>query len=249
MIYRAKKRKSFTTVDNEAVRRPDLSLQAKGLLVLMLSCADDWVFTAKFFASACNSGRRAIKAALEELVGKGYVVKKTGQRNGRLFAANQIDVYELSLTAYGQPYMDDDKWTTISGQVRNNNKERTIKKEQLRKTIKEESTGRAREETQEPPKRFSPPALEEVKAYCEERGNGVDAQRWYDYYTSNGWKVGKNPMRDWKAAVRTWERNGFDRQKTPEGQEPARGFIALLQEEIQKNRKEAEEQNDQRGDA
>lgn len=56
-------------------------------------------------------------------------------------------------------------------------------------------------------KRFSPPTVEEVRAYSEERGNGVDAQRFVDYYASNGWRVGKNPMRDWKAAVRTWERS------------------------------------------
>ena len=48
--------------------------------------------------------------------------------------------------------------------------------------------------------------MEEVKEYCSERGNKVDPERWFDYYTSNGWKVGKNPMKDWKAAVRTWER-------------------------------------------
>ena len=52
------------------------------------------------------------------------------------------------------------------------------------------------------------PTLEEVKAYCKERNNGVDAERWFNYYSANGWKVGKNPMKDWKAAVRTWERNG-----------------------------------------
>ena len=55
--------------------------------------------------------------------------------------------------------------------------------------------------------RFTQPTLEEVQAYCVERGNGVDPQRFVDYYSSNGWKVGKNPMKDWKAAVRTWERN------------------------------------------
>ena len=49
--------------------------------------------------------------------------------------------------------------------------------------------------------------MDEVKAYCMERGNSVDPQKWFDYYTSNGWKVGKNPMKDWKACVRTWERN------------------------------------------
>ena len=50
------------------------------------------------------------------------------------------------------------------------------------------------------------PTLDEVKEYCSDRGNKVDPERWFDYYTSNGWKVGKNPMKDWKAAVRTWER-------------------------------------------
>ena len=50
------------------------------------------------------------------------------------------------------------------------------------------------------------PTLEEVKAYCNERGNRVDPERFVDYYTANGWRVGKNPMKDWRAAVRTWER-------------------------------------------
>lgn len=54
--------------------------------------------------------------------------------------------------------------------------------------------------------RFHPPTVEEVEAYCRERHNNVDAERFVDFYTSNGWKVGKNPMKDWKSAVRTWER-------------------------------------------
>ena len=58
-------------------------------------------------------------------------------------------------------------------------------------------------------KRFAPPTLEEVRSYCRERNNRVDAQRFIDYYTSNGWKVGRNPMKDWKAAVRTWERGDY----------------------------------------
>ncbi len=54
--------------------------------------------------------------------------------------------------------------------------------------------------------RFAPPTVEEVKEYCRERGNGVDAQRFVDFYEMKGWMVGKNKMKDWKAAVRTWER-------------------------------------------
>lgn len=59
-------------------------------------------------------------------------------------------------------------------------------------------------------KRFVPPTFEQVKEYCAERKNSVDAERFVSYYDSNGWKVGKNPMKDWKAAVRTWERSGFN---------------------------------------
>lgn len=53
--------------------------------------------------------------------------------------------------------------------------------------------------------KFVPPTLEDVKAYCQERNNGVDPNKWYDHYLAVGWKVGKNPMKDWKAAVRKWE--------------------------------------------
>lgn len=54
-------------------------------------------------------------------------------------------------------------------------------------------------------KTFKPPTIEEVKAYCDERNNGVNPNKWYDFYSSKGWMVGKNKMKDWKAAVRTWE--------------------------------------------
>lgn len=56
------------------------------------------------------------------------------------------------------------------------------------------------------PPRFSPPTVEEVRAYCQERKNGIDPQRFVDYYQARGWKLGKESMKDWKATVRTWER-------------------------------------------
>ena len=62
--------------------------------------------------------------------------------------------------------------------------------------------------------RFVPPTLDEVIAYCQERGNSVDAERFVSFYESNGWKVGKNPMKDWRAAVRTWERDNRPQAKT-----------------------------------
>ena len=63
------------------------------------------------------------------------------------------------------------------------------------------------EEAVKPPRtRFVPPTVEEVRAYCTERNNNVDPERFVDYYASKGWLVGKAKMKDWKAAVRNWER-------------------------------------------
>jgi hypothetical protein len=55
--------------------------------------------------------------------------------------------------------------------------------------------------------RFTPPSIEEVTTYCKERGNVVDARRFIDFYEAKGWMIGKNKMKSWKAAVRTWEQN------------------------------------------
>jgi hypothetical protein len=78
------------------------------------------------------------------------------------------------------------------------------------------------------PHRFTPPTLEEVAAYCKERNNGVDPQKWYDFYSAKGWMIGKNKMKDWKAAVRTWEKsddfgNGRSKSSNP--------FLELAKEE------------------
>lgn len=63
-------------------------------------------------------------------------------------------------------------------------------------------------------KKFTPPTLEEVRAYCNERNNTVDPETFINFYESKGWFVGKNKMKDWKACVRTWERNRNTTKKT-----------------------------------
>jgi hypothetical protein len=56
--------------------------------------------------------------------------------------------------------------------------------------------------------------------YCAERKNQVDAQTWFNHYCSNGWKVGRNAMKDWKAAIRTWERNGVNQEHGKHNESP-----------------------------
>jgi hypothetical protein len=60
---------------------------------------------------------------------------------------------------------------------------------------------------------FFKPTIDDVKLYCLERDNKLDADRFCDYYESNGWKVGNSPMKDWKAAIRTWERTETKKEK------------------------------------
>lgn len=64
--------------------------------------------------------------------------------------------------------------------------------------------------------RFVPPTAEEVREYCKERGNNVDAERFVDFYSAKGWMVGKNKMKDWKACVRTWEKRDNEEKRPAE---------------------------------
>ena len=71
--------------------------------------------------------------------------------------------------------------------------------------------GNAKSASVDKPRCFAIPTVEEIRAFCVERGNGIDPQRFYDYYESKGWLIGSQPMKNWQAAVRSWE-----------GREPAR---------------------------
>ena len=82
------------------------------------------------------------------------------------------------------------------------------KEKELDKEIEIDSSAKS---TTTKRKRFEKPTLSQITQYCLERNNCVNAEQFYDYYESNGWKVGKNAMKDWKACVRTWERNGYDK--------------------------------------
>lgn len=73
----------------------------------------------------------------------------------------------------------------------------------------------ANDNANEKNKRFAPPSVEEVAAYCQERRNRVNPQQFVDFYASKGWRVGNQPMKDWKAAVRNWEQRD---KKPPDDQ-------------------------------
>lgn len=77
--------------------------------------------------------------------------------------------------------------------------------EMKRNEQKRNEVNNASEDAEHTQKRFKKPTVTEIQTYCNERHNEINAQRFYDFYESKGWKVGNTPMKDWKAAVRTWE--------------------------------------------
>lgn len=93
---------------------------------------------------------------------------------------------------------------------------------------KEKEKSKTRKEIKEKErKRFAPPTVEEVAAYCRERRSAVDPQRFVDFYTAKDWMIGKNRMKDWKAALRGWE--GREAAKPAERRQPGGdGFLELL---------------------
>lgn len=73
------------------------------------------------------------------------------------------------------------------------------------------TNGQNQQEEHSEKKRFQKPTVEEIRSYCQERKNEIDAESFFNYYESKGWKIGNAPMKEWKAAVRTWEQ----RRKSP----------------------------------
>jgi flagellar biosynthesis GTPase FlhF len=94
------------------------------------------------------------------------------------------------------------------------------KEKEIEKDTEKESSPKGEQKKDAP--RMVRPTVEEVSAYCRERGNTVDAQHFVDFYQSKGWKVGTQPMKDWRACVRTWEQ----REKPRAGNRFTSGLIA-----------------------
>lgn len=88
-----------------------------------------------------------------------------------------------------------------------------------------------------------PPTVDMIKAYCKERSNNVDAEMFYDFYESKGWMVGKNKMKDWQSAVRTWERSNKS-EDTPNKEKIEEGRKAQIEAERQMEEEHKREMSD-----
>lgn len=85
-------------------------------------------------------------------------------------------------------------------------------------------------------KKFIPPTVDEVENYCLLRNNSIDAEQFVNHYQSKGWKVGKSPMKDWKSAIITWEKNRKESYSQPKSKNNTPNIIGRMdQETLNKN--------------
>ena len=154
--------------------------------------------TIQYLADATCSTKMTINRSLNSLIEKGLIIKSQKEFNNIIFneyRANLQNVMGSNKMLWGEQQnvtlareLINDKHEYIH-EERNNNISNDI-------LIKKETNSR-----------FVPPTLDEVRAYCNERNNLVDPEAFIAFYQSNGWKVGKNPMKNWKSAIITWEKN------------------------------------------
>ena len=136
----------------------------------------------------------------------------------------------FKIANYDKLVGSESKWAEIKRRQRLDNvqQENRVKNIDF-KIVEEKEKDNINVIPKEKSKRFVKPTIEQIQKYCDERQNNIDAQRFYDHYESKGWMIGKSPMKDWQAAVRTWE--NIRKQETPIEQEPKEEKTIVSDEE------------------
>lgn len=146
--------------------------------------------TNSYFAELYGVTKKSISGWISILVERGYITSEIKYKDG----TPEIQDRYLRICVGG---MEKKRTAPMEKKVKENITSQNITLNTTYEDIKADKPPRAM--------RFTPPTFEEVQAYCTERKNNVDPERFIDFYASKGWMVGKNKMKDWKAAVRNWE--------------------------------------------
>lgn len=213
-ILKSEIRNKYTTIPNSVINDKELTDGDYRLLIYLYSLPNKWKINQGYLATQMNCNRRNISSKLQRIKKAGYleIIKSEEDSSDYIYllkekgtSVNDVSVDDVSVN---DVLVDDVYINTNIINTKKINTNINSKKE----------------------KSFTKPTLEDLTNYCNERNNNVNPQQFLDYYESNGWKVGRNSMKDWKATVRTWERNNFDNQKssTKKGNNP---FIEIAEEE------------------
>ena len=188
----------FSIIPNEVIRDKTLSHSEYRLLIYLYSLPDNWKINQSYLASELETTRNKINQRLASIKKQGYLdIEKNSKSNKEevdyLYILKVPDTPKLDTPKLGAPKTG----TYINNNINNTN---NINNELNNIIITPQTKS----------KTFIKPSLEEINNFILENNLKVNAEHFYDYYESNGWKVGKNSMKDWKATLRNWNRNNFN---------------------------------------
>lgn len=201
------KNENYTIISNVCVRDKRLSMKAKGMMSIIMSLPDDWDFSIQGLSSIVKEGKTAIYAAISELKDCGYCqVISCRDEKGKIIGNDYTFFEESCIESPSADYPNTENPNTENPNEENPNFEN---QPQINKEIEEIKNKENKDInicSKKNVSRFVKPTIEDVNAYVLEKGYHIDAESFVNYYDSKGWVVGKSPMKDWHAAVRTWEK-------------------------------------------
>jgi len=210
----------FTQISNIVLNDKELSLEEKGLFCYLFSKPNGWEFHYNVMRKELKEkSDKTIRKVLNRLVEKGYITKTQISNPNGQFGGIDIEFTDKSFSITegkntDAPNLPFGKNTESADLPPNNtnisNNTNIITNTNL------SIIGKT--------KKFVKPTIEEIRTYCKEIGANINPEQFYDYYESKGWMIGKNKMKDWKAAVRTWKRNNASKDTANE-------FLRLGKEE------------------
>jgi hypothetical protein len=198
-VFRVHKTKDFTVMSNHHLRDKNLTLKAKGLLSVILSLPDDWKYSIAGLSAICKEGTSAVKSALQELTDTGYVTVTKLYPNQT--ETGRIEyVYDIHETPQAPRKQGVENLPLESQQVENQGQLNT----DVPSTDKPNTKDKTKKERKKP---FVPPTVEEIRDYVKENGFIFDADEFFAYYASQGWrKANGQKVVSWKQCCVTWER-------------------------------------------
>ena len=199
-IIRVKKNDNYTVISNEIFKDVNLSAKERGILCTILSLPPKWDLTINGLVSIMKDGRDSILSGMNDLRANGYVIRERKRVDGK-YSGYDYTIYESKIS----PKLD--KPTLVKPKLDNPTTENPITENpiQLSNDIIKDLSNKVINKSRGGS--FKIPTVIDIKEYCLERKNSVDAETFSDFYESKGWMVGNNKMKSWKACVRTWEKS------------------------------------------
>ena len=209
-FIREKKDRNYTMLDNTFIRDTRLSWKAKGLMTYLLSLPDDWEIHLSEIEQHATDGMGSLRSAVNELKKFGYLKSETRKDEKNRFIGVVYIIIECPYSDF--PHTDFPHTENCNLPITNNTNDLITNDLLLPMTEKREGQRPAPAKKRKTPP-FQKPTVSEIAEYTQSQGFHINPDKFYDYYESNGWRVGKGTMKDWRATVRNWERMDKERQE------------------------------------